>query len=135
MNTRQLDNTSTLEATNYSMVRGDTFVSTVQVLSNCLPLNITGYLIWFTVRAYIGDCPQHYLVEARSDDTPTSLITVIDALTGKIKVTMPASATNKLPSSVTTLRYDIQIKDTSNIVSTVQIGTITLSIDETLEIT
>jgi hypothetical protein len=124
-----------------SMNRGDTLVFDLQVFqpiagtSQQVPANITGWFVWFTVKRYVQDADN--MAVAAVTTTPTSVppggsITIVDAFSGKLEVTMPAAATLLLPDGGTTkLVYDVQVKDLLGRIFTVDAGTIAVTPDVT----
>lgn len=129
------------------MLRGDTLVFTESVWTDLItgaivgvpagqqpppgyvPLDITGFTIWFTAKGEFPD-PDNRSV-SQLDNASVGGITVLSANPGKFKVQMPALATRDFADSDVVLQYDIQIEDAGGRVTTIETGTLTVSPDVT----
>jgi len=125
------------------MFRGDTFVFDVQVLrvppgsprgTQPLPVNITGWYMWWTLKSHYGD-PDNQAI-AQSTSTPSSTpagggITFTLPLVGKAEITMASLATRQFPDGNTKLVYDVQVRDPSGNIFTVERGILVVSPDVT----
>ena len=127
--------------TDYLLTRGDTLLVPVQVLAvpSGLPpdsqpqiVDITGWKLWFTVKKYLAD-PDSLAVFQGT--TVSGDVVITAATSGKALCTMPAISTRALPDGVTRLIYDVQGKDLTGIISTVERGVITVTPDVTRAIT
>lgn len=119
--------------------RGDTFTLKVQVTqlpdgapdgTFAIPVNITGYKIYFTVKRYLTDPDAYAVFQSNSADLTTN-VTITDALNGKATCKMPASKTVNFPDGLVVLLYDVTAIDLSGNVSTVDSGTVTIVPDVT----
>ena len=122
-----------------TVFRGDTLQFVVQVLQ--VPLgfppdtppqvvNVTGWTFWFTVKKYFADPDNVAVFQGKSTDG-SGTVTITDAPNGKVTLTLPASATLNYPDSVVQLVYDVQGKDTSGNIYTVDSGSVSVSPDVT----
>jgi hypothetical protein len=125
------------------MVRGDTFVFDVQVLrvppgspprTPPVPVNITGWFMWWTLKYHFADTDQQAV--GQSTSTPTSTpagggIVFTLATAGKAEITMGPLATRVFPDGPVRLVYDVQVKDPSGNPFTVERGILIVSPDVT----
>jgi hypothetical protein len=111
-----------------TIVHGDTTVFEVFITQDGAPLNITSALFWFTAKNAYTDADNVAVFQLTS---PSGGISVIDAANGKIRVTIPASATSTVGYVSTVLVYDLQMKDVSANVSTITSGNLTVIPDVT----
>lgn len=123
----------------FSMFRGDTFPIQVQVTkvpvgsppgTPPVPVDVTGWKFWFSVKRYYADPDNQAVFQTNSTDG-TGAIVFTTPTAGIITCTMPALATVNFPDAVTQLVYDVQGKDLSGNVSTVDVGTIEVTPDVT----
>lgn len=119
--------------------RGDTWTLKVQVTqlpdgapdgAFGVPVNITGYKIYFTVKRYITDPDAYAVFQSNSADL-TNNVTITDALNGKVTCKMPSSKTVNFPDGQVVLLYDVAVIDLAGNVSTVDSGTVTIVPDVT----
>jgi hypothetical protein len=110
-----------------TLYRGDTHILDMSVSQAGEAVNLTGYTITFTAKKDIKD----------ADAAPTTIqktlgsgIVVLDAPTGKIRITLNSADTATFPDVVTTYVADVQIKK-DGITTTVASGTITITPDVT----
>ncbi len=99
------------------LIRGDskTFIVTVTDAANVL-VNLTGAVLRFTVKRGVDDTDE----EAAVSVSTGAGITVSDPASGVAIVTLSSTDTDVLtPGSY---RYDVQVKDSTNAVSTVLRG-------------
>lgn len=113
------------------MYRGDNFVLEVQVAKNGIRQDITGWFMWFTAKYAYPD-PDSCAVTQR---TTTDGIVFTDPANGKATITVPPLATRNFPDGRVTLVYDVQVKDLSGAIWTVESGTLTVAPDVTRAIT
>lgn len=113
------------------MFRGDSFVFEVNVLqADCAPQNITGWSMWFTAKYFVADYDTQAPIKLGTI-SPLSGITFTNALAGQAEVTIPSVATAGFPDTPTKLVYDVQVKDTTGRVFTIETGTLTVNPDVT----
>ena len=119
------------------MARGDTFIFQVQVLqppagappgTPPVPTNITGWFLWFTAKYTYVD-PDSRAVSALT--SASSAVTITQPVSGTVVITMPPIATYAFPDGPVKLVYDVQGKDTSGNIYTIETGTITVYPDVT----
>lgn len=112
-----------------TMYRGDTFVLDAQVKKDGVPVNITGWKVWFTAkRTYVE--PDNVAV-MRHDSDALGGVTITDAVNGKVRVVTSPNATAGFPDGPVKLVYDLQTKDLANNIFTVETGTLTVLPDVT----
>lgn len=128
--------------------RGDSLVYDVQVMGpppgfvypgwTPTPQNITSWSFWFTVkwlnRDEEPDAPDLNAVAQITLTTSQPVggtITVINAAIGQIEVVVPPAATSGFPDEPTTVSYDIQAKDASGNIFTIEEGQILVTPDTT----
>lgn len=111
------------------MFRGDSFPYEFQIKRNEVPVDLTGFTLWWTAKRYVSDPDQQAV--SRLDNGLLGGVTIVDALQGKVRAVMPASATLLFPDTASNLFYDLQMKDLSGVVTTVDSGTIAVSADVT----
>lgn len=106
--------------------RGNTVIIDEQIfrVDGITPANITGWLIWFSVKYYLADPDGRAIVADRSDAVGTG-ITFTFPTNGQIEIKIPAGKTSAFPDANVDLHYDVQAKDpvTGN-VFTVDVGII-----------
>jgi hypothetical protein len=127
-----------------TMSRGDSFVFDVQVLrpppgapnAPPIPVNITGWRMWFTAKYQVNDPDNTAVAQVTSD--PTSVpagggIVFTQPLQGSAEITMPPLATYTFPDGPVVLVYDVQVKtnDSTPRIFTVESGTLTVNPDVT----
>jgi hypothetical protein len=92
-------------------------------------VDITGHTIMVTVKHYIPD-PDAAAVWTL-DNATAGGVTLVDPTKGKFTVLGSATPTLQYPDGDTRLPYDVQDVDASGVVSTVEIGEITIMADVT----
>lgn len=97
--------------------------------SGAVPQDITGYTIWFTAKNQYPDTDNRAV--AQLDNAAVGGVVIESANPGKFSVAMPPTATRDFPDSDVALVYDLQLEDTTGRVSTIEVGTITVSPDVT----
>lgn len=85
------------------------------------PLDLTGAKIWFTAKNNYVD-PDNQAVIALATDTSGVLIT--DAPRGLARVDVPPLATRSFPDGIVQVVYDVQLKDATGFITTVESGTL-----------
>ncbi len=113
------------------LYRGDTIHIYMTLVEDDLPLNLTGWDLWFTAKKDLND----------TDNAATTIqkrlgsgIILIDILAGQIRITLLPNDTNSNNTSITYV-CDIQGKDPSGEIHTFDDGTMTISVDITRAIT
>jgi hypothetical protein len=124
------------------MRRGDTYVFEIQIFAPPpfgsqpgvvgTPQDITGWFLWFTVKYNYAD-PD--VAAVAQSTTGNSLIVLTTPTAGLATVTMPAVNTSLFPDAPFKLLYDIQTKDTTSRISTVESGILIVSPDVTRALT
>lgn len=118
-------------AKDIEMVRGDTPTWFLGFSRGSGPLALpAGTLIWFTAKRALTDEDAGAVFRK----SVGSGVTITDATNGKAKVTLAATDTNPLPDADTLLYYDVQIKETSGVITSF-LGKLMVRCDVTVEIT
>ncbi len=111
-----------------SMFKGETLVynTTLIVPSTGLPKNLTGArVIYFTLKNQFSETDNNAVAQLFS---PTSGVTVVNALLGQITVTMAPTYTYALQGDQSiTLVYDIKVIDSAGVQSVLETGTVTVN--------
>jgi hypothetical protein len=94
-----------------------------------VPVDIAGYTITFTAKYEFPDSDNRAV--SQLDNLTLGGVVILTANPGKFSVTMPASATRGFADSPIVLLYDVQAQDPAGRVSTIDLGTITVSPDVT----
>lgn len=103
--------------------RGDTLEIEYDLIDkdgNPLDLGAVGVKVWFTIKYYLSDVDQNAVAQATLANGQISLRDV--ATSGRILVTVPATATQYVREGTTKLYYDLQVKDAGARISTVEKG-------------
>jgi hypothetical protein len=130
-----------------ALKRGDTLLYVDQVFRNPLtgryatsqpgrlpppgmqPANLTGFTVWFTAK------PETALPDAQAvfalDSATLGGVVLTTAAVGIFTVTGSSLATIGFPDGPVRLRYDVQIKDTSGNVFTIETGRMVVTPDVT----
>lgn len=109
------------------LFRGDHIILEAAISQAKKALTITGYAIWFTAKPNIS------LPDGGSGVIQKTIgngITVIDAIEGKIRITILPADTAGI-NLETKYECDVQVKSPTNEIFTVARGTVTVSIDVT----
>jgi hypothetical protein len=88
--------------------------------SNSVPFNLTGCEVWFTAKNNVPDPDLAAVIEL--NNMTLGGITVTSAVAGAITCQGAPSLTFQLADSIVRLNVDIQVKDTTSRVSTVEVG-------------
>jgi len=102
----------------FEIEQGSTFTRTMSVESNKTPVNLTGYTL-------AGQLRKGY----SASESINFDIEVINALIGKIKISLTSSTTSALIYNKYV--YDIEIADPTGVVSRILEGSMTLSLNVT----
>lgn len=114
------------------MFRGASFVFDVQVKrrpiaapleSDPVPVDITGWKMWFTAKYYLSD-PDLRAVTQQTEAGGGIVYTL--PLIGMAEVTVPPLATRGFPDGPVALHYDVQVMDLIGNVFVVEAGTLTV---------
>lgn len=101
--------------------------------SASVPVNLTGATIWFTAKYAVADPDERAVM--RLNNQALMGVTVVNATGGQFAVTGPVLATNQFPDGETDLCFDIQYKDVTGRVFTVERGTLAILPDVTRSVT
>ena len=119
------------------MYRGDTFVYDTQLMNPLpgptqgkVPQNLTGWTLWFTAKYQAVDADQNAVIQ-QDNATVGGVVVVGPATNGNIAVTAAPLSTRGFPDAPVTLVYDIQGKDGSGRIFTMETGTLTVAPDVT----
>ena len=120
-----------------TMSRGDTFVRDIQVTApppgappgaQPVPVDITGWTLWFTAKYNLADVDAQAVAQL---STLTSGIVLTTPTAGKAEITMPPGATVNFADAPVSIYYDVQAKDLSGRIFTVERGVIVVTPDVT----
>lgn len=109
--------------------RGDALVFEVQVLRSPVagappaPVNVTGWSFWCTLKNYVDDPDNRAVAQV----TDSSGIALTLPLAGRVRVTIPGTATRLFPDGPVRLAYDVRVRDASSLVFTVEQGTVVVT--------
>lgn len=98
-----------------------------------VPVNLTGATIWFTAKYAVADPDERAVM--RLNNQALSGVTIVNATGGQFSVTGPLLATVQFPDAETDLFFDIQYKDASGHVFTVERGSLAILPDVTRSVT
>ena len=91
-------------------------------------VNLTGAKAWLTVKRTSKDDDASAVFKKNSTDNPTKVI--ITALTGIVRVTIDPADTESYPYRW--LNYDVQVKESNGVVTTVARGKLELLSESTI---
>jgi len=94
-------------------------------------VNLTGAKAWLTVKRTSKDDDASAVFKKNSTDNPTKVI--ITALTGIVRVTIDPADTESYPYRW--LNYDVQVKESNGVVTTVARGKLELLSESTISTT
>jgi len=121
----------TLNRNNYGMIRGDTFKLRVDVKDQFgASKNITGFKVWFTVKNQVNEPDTLAVFKAASDDG-SGHVTIVNASLGQVRCVMPSLFTQQLADAETVLFYDVQLRDASDEIITIEKGQLLVEPDVT----
>lgn len=101
------------------VTRGDTIeIEYALVDKNGAPIDASaiGTKLWFTVKDYLGRPDVQAVWQG------TYLAGIAQDSVGKIRVTVPPTATLQVPDGIVKLYYDLQLKDSSARITTIEKG-------------
>jgi len=111
-----------------SAIRGDDETYELTITDrNDVPINLTGCLLWFTVKRDESETDAQALAQKMIG----AGITVVNAATGRADVRLAAADTASLSGKRAKLVWDCQIKDAAGLVSTVDSGALLVDADVT----
>lgn len=116
------------------MYRGDSLILDIQVTdqNTGAPVNLTGAKVWFTAKRHPRDSDaQAVIAKWGSEGGAQNGVSFPDPVNGKATITILPSDTTPLPDADDTLYYDIQVKESSGVVSTVEWGKLKVLVDIT----
>ena len=93
-----------------------------------VPVNITGWKFWHTVKRHSLDPDLQAIWQGTSDG---GQIIIVAAVVGRGTSTMPPQATVGFPDGDVALLYDLQIKDVAGNVFTIESSTVVVHPDVT----
>lgn len=99
-------------------VRGDTNIYNIVVLRSDATINITGAKLWFTAKHFPQDVDDDAVISLDSDGNG---INIYNALYGRAQVSVPPGDTAGLADDEV-LYYDVQLKETNGVVTTIATG-------------
>jgi hypothetical protein len=102
-----------------------------------IPMPLAGCFVWFTLKPYT-QVPDNQatcqITTATASTPPGGVITITNAVIGLLQVTAPPLATFLFPDGVVDLLYDVQVKDATGAITTVETGVVRVLPDVTLAI-
>lgn len=115
----------------HPMERGDTKELEYTLLDrDGIPIDVSDpdVKIWFTIKRYLSEADSQALWQG----TLASGVAAIGApVAGKVRVTVPASATSWFPEGIEKLYYDLQVKEADGRLTTREKGLFRVSPDVT----
>ncbi len=105
------------------MNRGDTHeieYNLVDSNGGAFDLSAVGVKVWFTVKDYLSRADSQAIWQGTLENG--GIVAVGLPTSGMVRVTIPASATALVPDGIVRLYYDLQIKDASARISTIEKG-------------
>lgn len=109
---------------NLSIYRGDTVSFTSAVKRSGVAVNLTGATLWFTAKRLISDIDANAVIAKTSG----SGIVVLSAVDGTYRVDLLPADTASL-TKTTQLYYDVQLKESNGVVTTIDRGTLEIIAD------
>lgn len=116
------------------MTRGDTEEIDYDLLDRDgapLDLSAAGAKAWFTVKRYLSDADQFAVHQATIANGGILPRDGGSLASGRVRVTVPATATASVAEGTTKLYYDLQVKDALGRISTVEKGLFVIDADVT----
>lgn len=116
------------------MSRGDSQSFEVPVINPLTegPLNLTGAKIWFTAKYNYVDPDERAAIRLNTVDGG---VVITDALRGLARIDIEPIHTRAFPDGIVRLVYDVQVKDASGFVTTIESGTLKVFPDVSRAIT
>lgn len=117
-----------------TITRGDNRTILVDVTQGGVPLNLTGYSIWFTAKQQIIDDDTSAKIRKGNVGPLTGVSVIPNPKTGvyqRIRVDLVNGDTQTLADKYYNLLYDVQIKDGSGSIYTVASGVLNVEPDVT----
>lgn len=108
-----------------ALIRGDTEEIDYDLLDrDGAPLDLSGVnaRAWFTVKAYLSQADSQAVHQATILNGGIVPRDGGNLATGRVRVTIPSSATLNVPDGVVKLYYDLQVKDAQGRITTVERG-------------
>lgn len=116
------------------MVRSDTWRLYLECSRNGVVLDLTGAKLWFTAKVALSDADAAAVIQL---DTATGAVAngeiLIEspAANGKVTVKLNTAATSAVPDAGVTWFYDIQLKESTGVITTLETGTLRVEPDVT----
>ena len=113
------------------MKRGDTLaVPFAHKDANGAAIDITSWLLWFTVKKNVQD-PDALALYATRSDAASPGVAVVSGPLGTLLATLPATSTLGFADGPIALVYDIQARDLTGAIKTLTGGSIVVTPDVT----
>jgi hypothetical protein len=103
---------------NLEAIRGDTNIYNIVVLRGDVTINITGAKIWFTAKHFPQDTDANAVIRLDSNGNG---VNIYDALHGRAQISVPPESTTGLADEEV-LFYDVQMKESNGIITTIATG-------------
>lgn len=111
---------------NLRLIRGDSvtleIVVTRKVNDVITPVDITGALIWLTIKAKITDEDVAALIRKGTGGTGLTGITITSPANGRAVATITAADTAIFPTRTSFYWFDVQLKEVDGTITTVDRG-------------
>lgn len=108
--------------------RGDTNVYNLSVIRQNAPVNITDGKLWFTAKLDQDDPDSAAYISLNSEDNPNQVM-LVTPQQGKAQIVLVPADTDGL--TVTALWYDLQLQESTGVITTVQSGILKIQKDVT----
>jgi hypothetical protein len=117
--------------TDRSMYRGDTFQIAMVIVDECTgsPIDIAGWTIRFTAKFAIPNPDAQ--AGMRQDNQAVGGVTIVTPTMGEVLIAVQPIVTRGYPDGDVFLMYDVQVTDGEGVITTVELGTLTVCPDVT----
>lgn len=115
------------------MVRSDTWRLYLECTRNGVALDLTGAKLWFTAKAALSDAdPGVFQLDTATGAVAAGEILIESpASNGKVTVKLNTAATSAVPDAGVTWFYDVQLKESTGVITTLETGTLRVEPDVT----
>lgn len=116
------------------MVRSDTWRLYLECTRNGVVINLTSAKLWFTAKVALSDADA---AAAIALDTATGAVAAGEIViesppeNGKVTVKLNTAATSGVPDAGVTWFYDVQLKESTGLITTLEAGTLRVEPDVT----
>lgn len=115
------------------MVRSDTWRLYLEVTRNGVAVDLTGAKLWFTAKVALSDAdPGVFQLDTATGAVAAGEILIESpAANGKVTVKLNTAATSSVPDAGVTWFYDVQLKESTGVITTLETGTLRVEPDVT----